>query len=278
MAESAQKRSSEPLRPFLKWAGNKFRIVERIKRRLPEGKRLIEPFAGSGALFLNTDYQRYLLTDSNHDLISLYEILKTEGREFIDFTQQFFVPAKNQADSYYALRNEFNSCTEPYRRAALFVYLNRHGYNGLCRYNRRGGFNVPFGRYKRPYFPEQEMLLFHQKARCACFRHQSFEESMKQARPGDVIYCDPPYVPLSSSANFTGYSAGGFDLELQHKLASLAEKTARRGIPVLISNHSTPLTRDIYRGSKQEHFRVQRYISCNGNKRNKAGEVLALFS
>ncbi len=267
-----------PIRPFLKWAGNKYRIVERIKRRLPAGRRLIEPFAGSGALFLNTDYERYLLSDSNRDLIDLYDILKREGDGFIDYTRQLFTVENNTPERYYQLRDEFNHTTDTNRRAALFVYMNRHGYNGLCRYNKKGGYNVPFGRYKHPYFPAAEMLAFHHKAQRAQFRHQPFEQTLKAARPGDVVYCDPPYVPLSSSANFTHYSAGGFELHLQHKLAELAQSSARRGIPVLISNHRTAFTETIYRDAERDYFRVQRYISCNGHGRSKAGEVLALFS
>ena len=265
-------------RPFLKWAGNKFRILEHILPMLPEGKRLIEPFAGSAALFLNSDYEQYLLSDRNADLIDLYNILKQDGPAFIDYCAQYFVARNNQEKRYYRLREQFNACDDPHQRAALFIYLNRHGYNGLCRYNAGGGFNVPFGRYKRPYFPAREMLAFHQKAQRASFSVSDFEQAMQQARRGDVIYCDPPYVPLSTSANFTTYSAGGFNLADQQELAHLAESAARDGIPVLISNHNTAFTRKIYLDAhKTKRFKVQRYISCNGNKRNSAGEILALF-
>lgn len=265
-------------RPFLKWAGNKFRILEHILPMLPGGERLIEPFAGSAALFLNSDYECYVLSDCNADLISLYNLLKQEGPAFIDYCSRYFVPRNNQEKRYYRLREQFNECDEPRLRAALFVYLNRHGYNGLCRYNAGGGFNVPFGRYKRPYFPAREMLAFHQKAQRATFSVRDFGQAMQQAQPGDVIYCDPPYVPLSTSANFTTYSAGGFSLDDQQTLAELAQACAQRGIPVLISNHNTAYTRKIYQpATRRKPFQVQRYISCNGEKRNSAGEVLALF-
>lgn len=266
-------------RPFLKWAGNKFRIIEQIRTQLPPGRRLIEPFAGSAAVFLNTDYERYLLSDSNRDLIALYGALQTEGAGFIEYCAQYFTPAHNAPEAYYRLRERFNACTDPLERAALFVYLNRHGYNGLCRYNRGGGFNVPFGRYRQPYFPAREMALFHQRARHAEFRHRDFAEAIARARPGDVVYCDPPYVPLSASANFTAYSAGGFDLPQQERLAELAQRAAARGVPVLISNHNTSFTRRAYRAARQlSKFRVQRYISCKGARRQTAGELLALFA
>ncbi|MGD8484718.1 MAG: Dam family site-specific DNA-(adenine-N6)-methyltransferase, partial [Thioalkalispiraceae bacterium] len=185
-------------RPFLKWAGNKFRIMNQIHKLLPaDGKRLIEPFAGSAAVFLNTNYARYLVCDTNPDLINLYNTLKKEGPDFIRYCKRYFTEKNNSAEKYYYYREQFNQTSDIRKRSALFVYLNRHGYNGLCRYNASGGFNVPFGRYQRPYFPEKEMLFFHRKAKRASFKVASFENIMRKARQGDVIYCDPPYVPLS---------------------------------------------------------------------------------
>lgn len=276
-AKRRAQQADTSLRPFLKWAGNKFRILDRILEHLPEGRRLVEPFAGSGAVFLNTDFKRYLLADANRDLVDLYTLLRDEGKPFVDYASRLFTPENNQSARYYALREEFNRCVEPRRRAALFLYLNRHGYNGLCRYNASGGFNVPFGRYKHPYFPAAEMLAFHRKARQARFLHQDFETTFRKARAGDVIYCDPPYVPLSSSANFTSYSAGGFTLEQQARLAELSASAARRGITVLISNHNTAFAREIYADAELHTFHVQRYISCNGKKRKRAGELIAVY-
>ena len=265
-------------RPFLKWAGNKYRILHEIQPLLPSGRRLIEPFAGSAALFLNTQFDKYLIADSNGDLISLYNILKKHGDAFIEQARRLFAPRFNNAETYYRRRDEFNRSNDPLRKAALFIYLNRHGYNGLCRYNASGGFNVPFGRYTRPYFPEAEMRAFRRKARRAVFKHRDFKWAFEQAQPGDVIYCDPPYVPLSRSASFTAYSAGGFGLTHQALLAQLAKQSAARGVPVLISNHNTAETRRYYREASQHHyFQVRRNISCNGDKREDAGEVLVLF-
>ena len=268
----------QSIRPFLKWAGNKYRVIERIKKLLPSGSRLIEPFTGSGAVFLNTDYEHYLLSDNNPDLVNLYNILKQEGDKFIRYCKRYFNGNYNNSESYYQLRDRFNHCRNPRQKAALFVYLNRHGYNGLCRYNAKGGYNVPFGRYNRPYFPQKEMLAFHYKAQRAEFIISSFETTMNNTHHGDVIYCDPPYVPLSNSANFTSYSAGGFNLDKQQQLAQLAEQAASRGIPVLISNHNTHFTQQAYQmATHRDTFQVRRYISCNGEKRQNAVEVLALF-
>ncbi len=265
-------------RPFLKWAGNKFRIMQHIQTMLPEGERLVEPFAGSGAVFLNTHYDRYLLADNNADLISLYQILAEQGEHFIAQCARLFRDATNQEDYYYRRRVEFNKTKNATRKAVLFVYLNRHGYNGLCRYNSRGGFNVPFGRYKRPYFPAKEMYFFHQKAQQADFLHVDFASVFNDLNNGDVVYCDPPYVPLSKSANFTTYSAGGFNIPQQEQLAQLAETTRQSGIPVLISNHNTQFTRKAYKEADNiKRFKVMRSISCNGQQRKPAGELLALF-
>lgn len=266
-------------RPFLKWAGNKFRIIDEIHKMLPaEGNRLIEPFAGSAAVFLNTNYERYLISDCNPDLINLYNTLKKEGTDFIKYCKQLFTDKNNTPEKYYYFREQFNRTTDIRRRSALFVYLNRHGYNGLCRYNAKGGFNVPFGRYKRPYFPQKEMEFFYKKSRLATFKIASFETVISNAKKGDVIYCDPPYVPLSESANFTSYSAGGFSKDQQIELVNKAKAAANKGLSVLISNHRTNFTDEIYRNAtKRDYFTVRRYISCNGKKRHHAGEVLALF-
>jgi len=265
------------MRTFLKWAGNKQRMVERITRLLPPGQRLIEPFVGSGALFLNTNYPAYLLTDSNGDLIDLYSRLQREGSDFIDFCRTLFVPENNRPDAFYSLRATFNETADSRLKSAIFLYLNRHGYNGLCRYNASGGFNVPFGRYKKPYFPQAEMTAFWEKSQAAHFCQADFATTMQAAHLGDVIYCDPPYVPLSTTAHFTSYSAGGFGFEQQLALATAARDAAHRGVPVLISNHATPAIEKAYTGATFEHFQVQRYISADGDNRGAVGELLALF-
>ena len=138
------------MRPFLKWLGNKYRHIDKLLRLLPDGKRLVEPFAGSGAVFLNTSFNHYLLGEKNADLVSLYQHLQAEGESFIEDCKRLFKPRYNQAKAYYKLRDSFNASKNHRERAIMFLYLNRHGYNGLCRYNLNGGFNVPFGLYKSP--------------------------------------------------------------------------------------------------------------------------------
>ncbi|MCS5947276.1 Dam family site-specific DNA-(adenine-N6)-methyltransferase [Klebsiella pneumoniae subsp. pneumoniae] len=111
----------------------------------------------------NTDFSRYILADINSDLIGLYNIVKLRTDEYVAAAREMFTPENNVAERYYLYRDEFNQSQDPLRRAVLFLYLNRHGYNGLCRYNLRGEFNVPFGRYKKPYFPEAELLSFRRE-------------------------------------------------------------------------------------------------------------------
>ena len=265
-------------RAFLKWAGGKFPLLNDIEKHLPkDAECLIEPFVGAGSVFLNTSYSRYILADINKDLIDLYNIVKTRTDEYIHAAKAMFVPANNNADVYYELRTEFNQCNDPLRRAVLFLYLNRHGYNGLCRYNLKGEFNVPFGRYKKPYFPEAELLHFAHKAQHAEFHCLSYEACMELADRQSVVYCDPPYAPLSATANFTAYHTNSFSPREQAHLAEMAEKLVSKQIPVLISNHDTPDTREWYKAAKQYQVKVRRSISSNGGTRKKVDELLALY-
>jgi DNA adenine methylase len=267
------------LKPFLKWAGNKYRVLKNILPLLPGGVRLIEPFVGSGAVFLNTNYPKYLLSDNNPDLISLFQILQTHGEEFIHYSAQLFTPENNQQEAYYQLRNQFNACqNDDLLRASLFLYLNKHGYNGLCRYNSSGGYNVPFGRCPKPYFPLKELHHFLLRSRQAQFVHQDYQAIMQMARPGDIVYCDPPYAPLSKTAYFTAYNSIPFGLPQQIELAEMAKRLARNKVPVIISNHSTEFTHEIYQGAELIPISVSRSISCNIQKRDKVTEILAVFT
>ncbi len=266
-------------RAFLKWAGGKYSLVEHINAKLPQANKLIEPFVGAGSVFLNTDFKNYLLNDINPDLINLYNLLKAQPEAVIHDTRRFFTPEYNQEAQYYALREEFNGTSDEYYRAILFVYLNRHGYNGLCRYSLGGKFNVPFGRYKKPYFPAAEMHHFAEKAQRATFTCLSFEKVFSRARKGNVIYCDPPYAPISKTAAFTSYSAPSFGMEAQSTLAALATQTSRnRGIPVLISNHDLPAIRQLYGHAAFTELTVKRSISQKGNMRKPVAEILAYFA
>ncbi len=266
-------------RAFLKWAGGKFPLVEEIHRHLPQGDCLVEPFVGAGSVFLNTEFDRYHLADINSDLINLYNIVKTRTSDFIRDAQRLFTPENNNEICYYQHRTEFNTSTDAYQRALLFLYLNRHCYNGLCRYNLRGEFNVPFGRYRKPYFPEAELLWFAERAQKATFVCESYDVTLKSAGKGSVVYCDPPYAPLSATANFTAYHTNSFSLREQENLAALAAEisSSEHRIPVLISNHDTALTRLWYQGAVLHVVKARRSISRSITGRTKVDELLALY-
>lgn len=268
------------MKPFLKWAGGKSRLVSTIQGLLPPSGRLVEPFMGSGAVFLGVDRAEYLVADVNHDLISLYEVLRERGHEFVEECRALFTPENNEREPFMALRRQFNSLPHGnHERAALFVYLNRHCFNGLCRYNSKGGFNVPFGKSTSPHFPHKEMLGFlaHLKARPTTFRCQGFVETMDEARAGDVVYCDPPYSPLSDTASFDAYAKGGFTEEQHQDLANRCLELAGRGVACIISNHDTKFTRRIYADALVVSHDVRRSISGSGASRGKAAELFAVF-
>ncbi len=266
-------------RAFLKWAGGKYGLVEDIQRHLPEASLLVEPFVGAGSVFLNSDFERYLLADINPDLINLYNLLKQHPELYINEARRWFTPENNRKEAYLDVRKQFNQSDDILYRSLAFLYMNRFGFNGLCRYNKKGGFNVPFGSYKKPYFPQAELEFFAEKASKATFICAGYKETFQQAQQDCVVYCDPPYAPLSNTANFTSYAGGGFSLDDQAGLANEAEIAAQqRGVPVLISNHDTVLTRRLYHGAQLNVVKVKRTISRNGAGRNKVDELLALFS
>lgn len=267
-----------PIRPFLKWAGNKFRIRTHIQTKLAGKKKLIEPFLGSGAIFLNTNFKNYLLADNNPDLINLYQLLQSQGDNFIDKAEKYFQPKYNKKEQYYRLRERFNQTKDIMEKSILFLYLNRHGYNGLCRYNNAGKFNVPFGSINKPYFPTKEMQAFNQKAQAAEFVCMDFINVMQLAKKGDTVYCDPPYLPLSDSAKFTKYSQNNFNLEQHIVLANNARLLAQRKVNILLSNHDVVLARELYHDANCVSFPVRRFISMRAENRGFADELLISYS
>ena len=266
-------------RAFLKWAGGKYALSDVINKTLPSADRLIEPFVGAGSVFLNSDFEHYLLNDINQDLINLYKIVQRKPVKFIADVKKLFSPENNNAESYYQFRKDFNQTTDKYQRSLLFLYMNRHGYNGLCRYNKSGGYNVPFGKYKKPYFPQAELEFFAEKSQKATFVCEGYRQTFARAKKSDVIYCDPPYVPLSKTASFTSYAGNGFGLDEQADLANAAEEVLKeKGVSVLLSNHDTIWTRKIYEhATKIKSIQVARTISQKGSTRKKVAELLALY-
>ena len=266
-------------KPFLKWAGGKYRLLDTILNVLPTGGRFVEPFAGSCAVYQNCNFSNALVCDLNADLIALYQHLQHEGDDFIAYCQSFFTLANNTKERYLNLRERFNASRNSRLRGALLLYLNRHAFNGLVRYNAKGGFNVPFGRYAKPYFPLGELRAFHRKTQeiKTEFVRADFRAVFAQLQADDVVYCDPPYVPLSKTANFTAYASGGFSPEDQQDLINLALAAQQKGIPVIVSNHDTEVTRALYAKAEIHQFQVRRFISCDRGNRARAPELLAIY-
>lgn len=196
----------------------------------------------------------------------------------IEGLNDLFRPENNDKESYIALRTAFNKTTDQEKRAALFLYLNKHGFNGLCRYNASGGFNVPFGDMNSPKIPEKEILIFSELLSDADFRVQDFKSIISEAGLGDFLYCDPPYAPLTETASFASYAKSGFSEREHRELAISCEEAAQRGAYVIISNHDTPFTREIYQNASDIiSLDVTRSVSASGGSRKKAKEILSIM-
>jgi DNA adenine methylase len=266
------------IKPFLKWAGGKYRVLDKLKPSLPKAECLIEPFLGSGAVFINTDYDYYKLNDINPDVINFYRALKEHKSAFIEACSALFIPENNSKIRYIAMREEFNhTAIDDLRRQQLFLYLNRHCYNGLCRYNLSGIFNVPFGSYKKPYFPNLELGIFSEKLERAELFNDDFSIVMDKANHKCVVYCDPPYIPLNDTAYFTSYTKEGFCYQQQKNLVEASIKARNTGAHVIISNHDNGASRDLYSDAHLRKIFVKRSISCNGKKRKQVAEIIAHY-
>lgn len=265
-------------RPFLKWAGGKFSLLSELDRHIPAGNRLIEPFVGGGSVFLNSDkHERFLLADVNPDLINLYTMLDVDHIRVLSFAKELFKRAANE-DAYMDLREEFNSqrLSAP-ERAAAFLYLNRHCFNGLMRYNRSNQFNVGYGSYAAPYFPAEEVKAFKSRSHKCVFMTAGYRQTLSLAGDGDVVYCDPPYEPLPGTDGFTSYSGAGFSWADQVALAECCVAAHQRGAKVVISNSSAPKVIELYEqhGLKIHHVSARRAMSSKPGTRSAASDIIA---
>lgn len=266
------------MRPFLKYPGNKYKVVNEIKKHFPKGKCLIEPFVGSGSVFLNTNYDEYVLSDINPHLINLYKILQKEGYSFISYVEDYFRIENNTKEKYIEFRHQFNDTTNIEEKSALFIYLNRHCFNGLVRYNHSGNFNVPFGKYNNPYFPANEMMNFYSKSQNATFLCKDFEKVMNIATKGDIVYCDPPYFMSTPTSNFVSFNKEAFSMLDQERLRESAVILKSKGVSVLISNSETDFTRKFYQNAdKMDTILVRRTISAKKSSRVVVKELLVSY-
>lgn len=276
-------------KPPLKWAGNKYKILHHILPHIGTPKRYCEPFGGSLSVALNVYAKEYVLNDINKDLYSLYTHIT---HPFIDEARELFSPENNTRERYNQLKVEFNNTTEPKQRALLFLYLNKHSFNGLSRYNAKGEFNVPYGRevtnrttgetkIQSTSFPEKELLNFFRftYTHNVKFFNQSFDYPglYDDLESGDVVYFDPPYIPLTITSNFTKYAKEDFTYENHIQLVDLSKSLSSRGVKVIISNSDTDVTRTLYNEAKINTIQVQRNISAKSSSRGKVSELIVIY-
>lgn len=264
------------VKPFLKWAGGKRQLISQYEPYFPARfNHYFEPFAGSAAIFFYLRPHRATLSDSNGRLIEVYRVVRDHVEELIVGLQGHL----NEPDYYYAVRAQDVEQLSAIERAARFIYLNKTCYNGLYRVNKKGRFNVPFGRYTKPKICDEARLravsALLQKTN---LRVEDFEASVQTAAAGDFIYFDPPYAPLSKTSSFTAYERNGFGEQEQRRLARVVQRLTRLGVSVMLSNSSAPLTYALYDTPDYRLIPVQarRSINSQANKRGAIQELLIL--
>lgn len=263
-------------KPFLKWSGGKQRLLPHLLPLIPSGKRLIEPFVGAGSVFLAATYDAYVLNDANPDLIATWVAVKERPREFIERASAFFRPEFHSQLAYLQVRAEFNQLVDRFERAVRLPYLNRFGFNGLYRVNRKGEFNVPYGKpTSLPVFDIERYEAAAMKLTRCIVLNGGFRAAISLAGVGDIVYCDPPYLDSASGNSFTGYTADGFSRTDHAQLLECCLQAVSRGAKVLISNHDTPEVRDLYKGWHIEPLTVRRSVSASPASRGSAAEVVA---
>lgn len=267
--------------PILKWAGGKRQLLPEISKYIP--KRITtyyEPFVGGGAVLFDIQPPKAIINDINSELINLYQVVKDNVDDLIEDLKRH----RNEANYFYEVRAwdrdlGFYSGLSNVERASRVHYLNKTCYNGLFRVNQAGQFNAPFGRYKNPNIINEVTLRAVSKyfnEANIIFKNTDFEDAVKGIRKGAFVYFDPPYDPVSDSANFTGYSMGGFDREEQKRLKKLCDRLNKRGIKFMLSNAATDFILDLY---NEEDYRIEiiqakRVINSNGGARGEVDEVL----
>ena len=266
---------SLPCRPLLKWAGGKTQLLGEIRARMPARyRRYIEPFVGGGALFFSLRPAGGVIADKNPELINLYRAVSRDVRGIIRQLRQY----RNDEEEFYAVRLQNWQAMSPSEAAARTLFLNRTGYNGLYRVNRAGRFNVPFGRYKNPLVVDEEALeaakalLSDTTILCADFR----EVLSDIARPGDFLFLDPPYLPVSRYADFRRYTPDPFSLDDHAALADEIERLHARGCHVILTNANHPFVHEAYRAFTVEVLPTRRSISAVGKGRSGEDVVVTV--
>lgn len=262
-------------KPFIKWVGGKRQLLRELRARISSTFGTYhEPFVGGGALFFDLEPSRAILSDTNERLVRTYRAIRDDVERVISTLETM----PHDRDLYMQLRNARVDEWEDYQVASWFIRMNRSGYNGLYRVSLSGKYNVPFCEQRSPKNADPDNLRACSKALQGIdIRHEHFASTLSRVEPNDLVYFDPPYVPLSASSSFTSYTSDGFDIAEQVKLRDVARELKRRGAFVLLSNSSAPLVSDLY----GKHFAIEqieagRAINCDGAKRGKILETLIM--
>jgi DNA adenine methylase len=259
-------------RPFLKWAGGKSQLLDQLWEFRPgRFARYHEPFLGGGAFFFRLQPERALLSDVNAELINCYETVRDKPKQLLTALKKHTYDEEH----FYQVRDSSPKGSVP--RAARTIFLNKTAFNGLYRVNSQGKFNVPFGRYKKPLFRDPETINACSAAlRSVDLSVCDFEKSLARAKAGDFVYLDPPYVPVSNTADFTSYAAGGFGWNEQERLARAVALLDQRGVKFMLSNSDVPALRSLYKGFRIEQVLATRRINSRGDRRGNTPEIVVL--
>lgn len=267
--------------PILKWAGGKSQLLPVILPRLPERLRTyFEPFVGGGAVFFALSearrFERAVISDRNPELVNLYRVVRDDVSSLADALAPHAAKATSP-EWFYKVRALRPEALSPVERAARLLFLNRTCFNGLYRVNRKGEFNVPFGRYRSPRVLDRARLEAASRAlRGVEIRCADFEEVASEAGPGDAVYFDPPYAPVSSTASFTSYHEDAFGPDAQVRLVDVYRRCCERGAVAVLSNSDCALTRQLYAPFEVEVVRASRAINSAPDRRGAVNELLVV--
>lgn len=269
------------LSPVLKWVGGKRQLLNDIIPMIPKNcSTYVEPFIGGGAVLFELQPKKAIINDFNSELINVYTVIRDYSEELIKELQ--FHKDNNTSEHFYAVREydrkpEFFSQMTPIQKAARVIYLNKTCYNGLYRVNSAGQFNSPYGKYKNPNIVNETVIRAMSKyfnENNIVIKNEDFKEALKGLRRGAFVYLDPPYMPISSSSSFTGYTENGFNEDKQRELKELCDKLDKKGIKFLQSNSDCEFIRELYSGYRIKTIKAKRAINSKGNSRGEINEVL----
>jgi DNA adenine methylase len=263
-------------KPVIKWAGGKAQLISAFAPYFPnrdEIRHYYEPFIGGAAVFFYLQHPRSFLSDSNAELIELYQTV----RDNVDGLIKALKKHRNDEAYFYKVRAQVAKQLTPVERAARFIYLNKTCYNGLYRVNSQGQFNAPFGNYKNPNLCDEPGLQAASLAlQTAELNVLDFEAAVAKAVAGDLVYFDPPYQPLSKTSSFTSYTATRFDDAEQRRLANVYRELDHRGCRVMLSNSNAPLIRALYGDFRLVEVLANRAINSKADGRGKIVELLII--